>query len=175
MYQPHLPHNHPCWLQIHEPHLPAPMQCLQSFLHWRNPPLSLWPHEWTPFHHYSFELRPTSCHSYPIPPNSFSRLLVCQHYTQTTWFHPWPHLPPVWNRIPTCSSISSHSRPKHLLNPHFHPRPERHLQLLVSLNYSTADEEHCVFVRKLHYYIFFASSLRLMTLTCGPNDANHLS
>ena len=29
------------------------------------------------------------------------------------------------------------------------------LQFLVSLNYSTADEEHSVFVRKLHYYIFF--------------------
>ena len=44
----------------------------------------------------------------------------------------------------------------------------------VSLNYSTADEEHSVFVRKLHLY-FFVSSLRLTTLTCGPDDANRLS
>ena len=46
----------------------------------------------------------------------------------------------------------------------------------LSVSYSTADEEHGVFVRKLHYYIsFFVSFLRLTTLTCGPDDANRLS
>ena len=49
------------------------------------------------------------------------------------------------------------------------------LQFHVSLNCSTADEEHSVFVQKLHYYIFFVSSLRLTTLACGPDDANSLS
>ena len=43
------------------------------------------------------------------------------------------------------------------------------------LNYSTADKEHSVFVQKLHCYIFFVSSLRLTTLTCGPEDTNRLS
>ena len=42
-------------------------------------------------------------------------------------------------------------------NPGFHllPAISRHLKFPVSLNYSTADEEHSVFVRKLHLlYIF---------------------
>ena len=30
-----------CRLQINVPYLPAPMQCMQCFLHWRNPLLSL--------------------------------------------------------------------------------------------------------------------------------------
>ena len=48
-------------------------------------------------------------------------------------------------------------------------------RIVKTLNYSTADEEHSVFVRKLHYYIFFISSLRLTMLTCRPDDANHPS
>ena len=45
----------------------------------------------------------------------------------------------------------------------------------LSLNYSTADEEHSVFVQKLHYYISFVSYLSLTTLTYGPDDANRVS
>ena len=47
----------------------------------------------------------------------------------------------------------------------------------MKLSYSTADEEHSVFVRKLHcyIYIFFVSFLSLQTLTCRPDDADRLS
>ena len=37
-------------------------------------------------------------------------------------------------------------------------------RIVKCLSYSTADEEHSVFVRKLYYYIFFGSSLRLTTM-----------
>ena len=40
-------------------------------------PATLWPHEWTPFHHHSFKPRPTGCHPYRIQSDSISRLLVC--------------------------------------------------------------------------------------------------
>ena len=36
-YPPHLPHNYPCRLKVYEPYLPAPMQCMQCFLHYRHP------------------------------------------------------------------------------------------------------------------------------------------
>ena len=48
-----------------------------------------------------------------------------------------------------------------------------------SLNYSTADEEHSVFIRKLQLlYIFFTFSFHLYvltTLTCGPDNAESQS
>ena len=46
----------------------------------------------------------------------------------------------------------------------------------MSLNYSTADEEHSVFVRKLQlFYIFSFHLYVLTTLTCGPDDADRQS
>ena len=148
---------------------------MRSFLHWRNPPLPLWPHKWTLFHHYSSELRPTSCHPYPIPSDSISRLHgLLAPYTNYL-------IPPLTTFAVSLKSHTnlfsnmSHSRPKHPLNPTSTPAPSGTYSFL-SVSYSTADEEHSVFVRKLHYDTsFFVSFLRPTTLTCGPDDANRLS
>ena len=148
------------------------MQCVQCFLHWINPPLSFWPHEWTPFHHHCFEPRPTSCHPHPIIPDSFSRLLVCWHHTQTTWFHHRPHSLPVWNRIPTCSPITSHSRPKHPLTPHFHPCPSGTYSLLSVLTI-LLQRKNTVFCSKASLIPYFWFHLNVSTtVTYGPDDAN---
>ena len=77
----------------------------------------------TPVHHHGIEPRPTSCYPHWIPPNLFPGMLICQCHTQTTWLHPRPHLPSVWNCIPTCPPIPTHPRSQHPLTPKFYPCP----------------------------------------------------
>ena len=71
--------------------------------------------------------------------------------------------------------ITSHSRPKHPLNLPSTLAPRGNYSFLSVLTI-LLQTKNSVFVRKLHYYIiFFVSSLRLTTFTCGPDNTNRLS
>ena len=39
------------------------------------------------------------------PTRSPFRIAGLSCHTQTSWLCPWPHLPPIWNCIPTCPSL----------------------------------------------------------------------
>ena len=83
------------------------------------------------------EPRPTSCHPHTLPPDPYSRMLVCQRHTQTTTLHPRPHPPP------TQPPILTHPWIQHPLSAQIPPSPQQHLKFRLSLFYSTAKEGHC--------------------------------
>ena len=73
-------------------------------------------------------------------------------------FHPWPHLPPVWNSISTCPPITSHPWSQHPLTPSSTLTP-------VSVFSTLLLKKATVFSRK--FLLCFLSTL------CRPDDANH--
>ena len=61
----------------------------------------------------------------PVTIHTQSHQIPCQECwsvkwnTQTGRLHPWPHSLPLWNSIPTCPPITSHTQTQHLLTTSF--------------------------------------------------------
>ena len=78
------------------------------FFQWRNPLIPLWPHK------YTVSQPQTQISQMPFKINltrSPFRIAGMSSHTQTSW----PYQSPIWNCIPFCHPIPTHSWSKHLL------------------------------------------------------------
>ena len=68
----------------------------------------------------------TICYCNPTRSSSKNAGLLVSY--STARLHPWPHSPPVWNRIPTRPPTTSHPQTQHSLNPPppLSPSPQQH-------------------------------------------------
>ena len=112
-------------------------------LHWRNLPFLFGPHEWIPLHHRSIEHRPAaSCRSYPIPFQECWSVSVIYKLPSSTPDHIHHQFETKYKLV-----LQSHHTPGlNMLTPSplSSPSPQQHLQFLVSLFYSTAEEGNSV-------------------------------
>ena len=87
----------------------------------------------------------------------------------STWLHPRPHPPPIWNCIPTCPPIPTHPRSQHpLTSPNSTLTP-------IALKVSIQSVLFYCWVRPLRFgrnihFCFVSSLYVLATLTRGPDD-----
>ena len=125
-----------------------------------------------PVHHHGIEPRPTSCYPHSIPPDPFPRMLVCQCHTQTTRLHPRPHLPPIWNCLPTCPAVLTHPRSQHPLtiNPPNSTFAPAALNSFDSVSCILLLRKATVIWAKVYISVSFHLYV-LATLTRGPDNA----
>ena len=173
MYQPHLPHNYSGRLEVWT--LSTSSNAMYAMLFTLEKPTALFMIAWMD----TVSPRKFRTQTYWLPstPNPtrlhFKIAGLLASYTNYL-IPPRPQPPPVWNRIPTCSPITSHSRPKHPLSPHFHPAPSSTYSLSVLT--ILLQRKNVVFCSKASRILYFSFHLYvLMTLTWGPDDAKWLS